>query len=351
GGGALGDQPFHGGGGWNAVEGHVDQGRDPAPRGGAGCGGKTLPLGASGFVDVHVAVDESGQEHLVRGEGDLVIDGDGGCGAVGQYLLHGTVGDHDGVRGDALWGQDPVGVDGEGGAGGHLGVWAPCERGARLLPRCGLGRDTARCLGPGLLAHAAVGHGHQCVGVGAGGRGDLGLLQGTATQAGDEHGGQCLGGGGLVDDVARDLAQIGAQALGGRGEGLAVEDTGGQMAGDELVGVQVPALEVAALQGTAHQACVQTPGGAHLGGGAGGHDVAAAVGEPHPGSGRRHLHDGLGVVGDRVGQALVRGGHPHRGAVVVGAVVQGGDPACTGADHGCHCGGAVVEHDRLGRLD
>src|SRR5699024_2098786 len=144
GGGALGDQPFHGGGGRNAVEGHVDQGRDPAPRCGAGCGGKTLPLGASGFVDVHVAVDESGQEHLVLGEGGLVIDGDGGCGAAGQYLLYGTVGDHDGVRGDALRGQDPVGVDGEGGAG-HLGVWAPL----------GAGRPSPSSVRPG-AGHSSV---------------------------------------------------------------------------------------------------------------------------------------------------------------------------------------------------
>ena len=54
----------------DAVERHVDDRRDAAGRGGAGRAGEALPLGAAGLVDVHVRVDEAGQQHLVVGELD-----------------------------------------------------------------------------------------------------------------------------------------------------------------------------------------------------------------------------------------------------------------------------------------
>src|SRR5699024_10690596 len=114
-------------------------------------------------------------------------------------------------------------------------VWAPCGWAPVSFLGAAWGKGGSTPVGSvlrarTLLAHAAVGHGRQCGGVGSGGHQDLGLLQGTATQAGDEHGGQGLGRGGFVDDVARDLAQVGAQAFGGRDEGFPVEDTGGQVA-------------------------------------------------------------------------------------------------------------------------
>ena len=52
------------------VEGHVDDRGDPAGDRGAGRGGEALPLGAPRLVDVHVAVDQPGQQHLVVGQGD-----------------------------------------------------------------------------------------------------------------------------------------------------------------------------------------------------------------------------------------------------------------------------------------
>ena len=63
-------QPVDGGGRRDAVERHVEDRRDAARRRGAGGGREALPLGAAGLVDVHVAVDEAGQQHLVVGQVD-----------------------------------------------------------------------------------------------------------------------------------------------------------------------------------------------------------------------------------------------------------------------------------------
>ena len=52
----------------DAVQRHVDDRRDPARGRGARRRREALPLGASGLVDVHVRVDEPGDEHLVVGE-------------------------------------------------------------------------------------------------------------------------------------------------------------------------------------------------------------------------------------------------------------------------------------------
>ena len=56
----------------DAVERHVDDRRHAAGGGGAGRAGEPLPLGAPGLVDVHVGVDEAGEQHLVGGELDDV---------------------------------------------------------------------------------------------------------------------------------------------------------------------------------------------------------------------------------------------------------------------------------------
>ena len=53
------------------VERHVEQGRHPAGRRGPGRAGEALPLRTAGLVDVHVRVDQAGQEHLVVGQDDL----------------------------------------------------------------------------------------------------------------------------------------------------------------------------------------------------------------------------------------------------------------------------------------
>jgi hypothetical protein len=57
---------IHGGG--DAVERHVDDRRDPAGGRGTGRAREALPLGAAGLVDVHVGVDEAGQQHGAGGE-------------------------------------------------------------------------------------------------------------------------------------------------------------------------------------------------------------------------------------------------------------------------------------------
>jgi hypothetical protein len=91
-----------------AVQWHVHDGGDPTGRRGPGGGGEALPLGAAGLVDVHVGVDQAGQQRHVaqvdllgggRG-GGVVLDGDdpargdgdrGGALTLGE---HGTPGAH-----------------------------------------------------------------------------------------------------------------------------------------------------------------------------------------------------------------------------------------------------------------
>ena len=57
----------------DAVEGHVDDRRDPACRGGSGRAREALPLGAAGLVDVHMAVHDAGQQHLVGRQIDVRV--------------------------------------------------------------------------------------------------------------------------------------------------------------------------------------------------------------------------------------------------------------------------------------
>jgi hypothetical protein len=82
-----------------------------------------------------------------------------------------------------------------------------------------------------------------------------------------------------------------------------------------------------------------------------GQDVRRPVREPHPGAGRGQLHDGLGVVGGRVLEALVRRRDAETGAVVERPVVQAGAPAARRRDHPGDGGGARGVEDRLRRLD
>jgi hypothetical protein len=82
-------------GGRQRVQRHVDDRRDGAGRGGAGGGGEALPLGATGLVDVHVGVDQAGDQHLVGGRPDL---GRVHRGVEGQHRLDPAVLDEDGGR-------------------------------------------------------------------------------------------------------------------------------------------------------------------------------------------------------------------------------------------------------------
>ena len=64
---AVGHRPFqlqsvNSYGGRDAVERHVDDGRDAASGSSAGGGREAFPLGAAGFVHVHVSVDKAGQQ-------------------------------------------------------------------------------------------------------------------------------------------------------------------------------------------------------------------------------------------------------------------------------------------------
>ena len=54
----------------HGVQWHVDQRGDPACRRGPRGGGEALPLRAPRLVDVHVGVDQAGQQHLVHAEVD-----------------------------------------------------------------------------------------------------------------------------------------------------------------------------------------------------------------------------------------------------------------------------------------
>ncbi len=82
-------------------------------------------------------------------------------------------------------------------------------------------------------------------------------------------------------------------------------------------------------------------------------DVRGAVGDPHPGVGRRDLRDGVGVLGDGMVAALLVGRDAQRGGVVVGAVDQREAPvrAAGGVQHAGDGGGPVGAQHRGGRLD
>ena len=57
-------------GGGHAVQRHVDQGGDPAGGGRPGRGREALPLGVARLADVHVRVDQAGQQHGIGAELD-----------------------------------------------------------------------------------------------------------------------------------------------------------------------------------------------------------------------------------------------------------------------------------------
>jgi hypothetical protein len=97
--------------GRDAVERHVQQRGDAARRRGPGGGGEALPLGAAGLVDVHVGVDEAGQQHLVVGEVDGV--GGGGRGVEGLDGGDDAVAHDDGRRRLTCRRHDPAGADHE----------------------------------------------------------------------------------------------------------------------------------------------------------------------------------------------------------------------------------------------
>src|SRR6202035_4945026 len=70
---AVGGGPFGGqrggvGGGRDRVERHVDDRGDAPGRRGQRGGGEALPGGPARLVDVHVAVHQAGQQHLVVGQ-------------------------------------------------------------------------------------------------------------------------------------------------------------------------------------------------------------------------------------------------------------------------------------------
>jgi hypothetical protein len=64
----------------------------------------------------------------------------------------------------------------------------------------------------------------------------------------------------------------------------------------------------------------------------------------------RALHNRFGVVGDRMLEALELGRDAQRRGVVVGAVVDPGDPFAAGVDHACDESSTVGGQDGLGSL-
>ena len=93
------------------------------------------------------------------------------------------------------------------------------------------------------------------------------------------------------------------------------------------------------------------PGQVHGVAVADGEHVGGAVGEPHPGARGGGLHDELGVVGDRVLERLLARGDPAERRVVVGAVVQGGQPTVRRVHHPGDQRGAVGAEHGLRGLD
>jgi len=87
----LGPQSRYVDGGWDAVQRHVDEGGDPACGSRPGSRGKALPVGAAGFVDVHMRVHQAGQQHLIVGE--LHSLGAVRCGVVAEHVGNLTVAD------------------------------------------------------------------------------------------------------------------------------------------------------------------------------------------------------------------------------------------------------------------
>ncbi len=69
-GGAFGFESGDIGGGWEAVQRHVDQKRVAACGGGARGGVEAFPIGAAGIVDVNVGIDEAGKD----GGGGKIVD-------------------------------------------------------------------------------------------------------------------------------------------------------------------------------------------------------------------------------------------------------------------------------------
>ncbi len=121
----LGFEPGGGGGGGHRVERHVDDRGDAAGGGGPGGGGEALPLGAAGLVDVHVGVDQAGEQGGVAEVGHPVAVGRQG--AVGGDPRDLPVPDQH-VRGTLAVRQDhPAGADHLGLADGHGGPPKPDE--------------------------------------------------------------------------------------------------------------------------------------------------------------------------------------------------------------------------------
>ena len=107
-----------------------------------------------------------------------------------------------------------------------------------------------------------------------------------------------------------------------------------------------PSPGSSARPGSGGPAARAPPGGSDLFGLPIGSDVGGAVAEPDPGAGRGDLHDRLGVVGHRVGQALLVGGDAAGGAVVERAVVQR-DASTAGGVRSCAATVAVPSAPRI----
>ena len=106
---ALELEAFHGGGGRDGVQRHVDDGGDAAGSCGAGGGGEALPLGAAGLVDVDVGVHQAGDQGFVVGQFD-----DLGAGQAVAQRFDGddpAVADAHFARRDAGGGEDALAPD------------------------------------------------------------------------------------------------------------------------------------------------------------------------------------------------------------------------------------------------
>ena len=179
----------------------------------------------------------------------------------------------------------------------------------------------------------------------------IGVVERAAVEAAQQKPGQRSGGGRLVEDAGRVALEVAGQPIDGGRRGVAVERVRGREAGRQLRRMQVPALVEPSLEGAPHQPGMQRPGRADLLSGTDGHDVGRAVREPHPGAGRGHLHDRLGVIGGWMLHALILSGDPTRGAVVIGAIVQSDAATLGRLDHLGHGGPAGWPEHGRSRLD
>ena len=199
---------------------------DAAGRGRAGGGREPLPLGAAGLVDVHVGVDQAGQQHLVVGRGRPARGRRATCPAGWTPAMRPSATATTAGAQAALDQHGP----GDREVGGH-DVTTPSQREVVEERRRGPGQR------PDLVGAAPR----------------------RSARRGRRKPASALAVAGSSRTAAGRAAEVVAQPAGRRVEPGAEEQEGGQVAGRQLGRVQVPALVEPALERAADEPEVQRP--------------------------------------------------------------------------------------------